>query len=493
MWRGPVLSILLHGGGAAAIIATGLSLWPALQKADEPRPVLPGVAVTQGNGQSKVEGPLTLSESPSALRAKVSSFPYVSAPASPGAIGDTGFSAVVVYVDSDGMPWHPPSRLAAAGANRSERHVLSANTATSEPPASRTAALAPQPTPENLLGSEAALAQPSSPVELIPASMVAAVQSVRAIHPRLDREDAQGRRTSGALARLADQRAVERYRRAAEAGRSFARYNLALAYLNGRGAEHDPTAAAQQFRKAAKRGHAPAMLRLAELHLAGFGVPQDAIEAAAWYQVAGANGDQAAWRAAAIINSQLPLEEQTATRKRAMILNSELPPERTRDWRELDQALLAAIKSGDRAGAKTLLDQGADGNAADIDGRNGLITAAWRGYTQIASLLIDAGVNIDSTDDQGRTAVMWASINGYRELVRMLASTPCSIDAHDNAGLTPLMRAAWNGHGDVVRELLRSGADPRRRDNAGLSALDRAKQFGDPVVVTALQKAARSL
>jgi len=86
------------------------------------------------------------------------------------------------------------------------------------------------------------------------------------------------------------ERAAEWYRRAAAAGSTDARNNLALLYAEGRGVERDPAAAAELWRRAAAAGHPQAQYNLAMAHYEGLGVPQSLEEAAVWFRRAADNG-----------------------------------------------------------------------------------------------------------------------------------------------------------------------------------------------------------
>lgn len=447
---GAGLSALLHGLAIAAIVPVTLSFWPADQS-------------------SREETPVRAASSPAASAVSENELaePHHPTPAMhpPGAIGDTGFVAEVVFVAPDTLPPVP--------AAPAEASAPAARAAQSAPPA-RTAIVADLDHPTQL---SSRVAPP----------FAAAVHAARQHEPRLAREDAARWKDRTVAGSQAVQQSVERFRMAAAAGRHFARYNLALAHLHGRGVERDPLRAFKEMEQSARAGYPPAMLRLAEQHLAGLGPARDAIEGAAWYRVAAAVGSHAGGVASSLIDAQFTLEQRAATRQRAIALQASLSPQRPLDWQQKNLALLRAIDSGNRDEVDRLLSDGADGNAADGDGRNGLISAAWRGHTDVADLLIKAGTDPDSVDNQGRNALMWASINGHTPLVRILIGKLATVDARDASGLTALMRAAWNGHGPVVRELLGAGANAALRDNEGMTALQRARLGKADAVVQLLR------
>ena len=63
--------------------------------------------------------------------------------------------------------------------------------------------------------------------------------------------------------------------------------------------------------------------------------------------------------------------------------------------------LLEAVESGDEAGVKRCLDDGADALFADDEGFTCLHMAAQEGYDAIAMMLLRKGALVDATDDSG--------------------------------------------------------------------------------------------
>lgn len=104
-------------------------------------------------------------------------------------------------------------------------------------------------------------------------------------------------------------------------------------------------------------------------------------------------------------------------------------------WTPPDSPLADAAMRGDVAAVKTLIDDGADLNAATGDGMTALHWAAERNRTAIAELLLAAGASVSVTTRLGN--------------------------------YTPLHIAARNGSLDVVAELLDAGADPNAPTSTG--------------------------
>ena len=87
----------------------------------------------------------------------------------------------------------------------------------------------------------------------------------------------------------------------------------------------------------------------------------------------------------------------------------------------MDQQLIEASISGDAVRVKALLEQGANPNARDVDGRNPLTEAAWRGHTEIVKLLLQKGADPKQKKNDGQDAISIAKARGQQEALQLLA------------------------------------------------------------------------
>jgi ankyrin repeat protein len=159
-----------------------------------------------------------------------------------------------------------------------------------------------------------------------------------------------------------------------------------------------------------------------------------------------------------------------------------------------------AAMRGDKAAIKTLLEKGANVNAAQSDGatavhwavdrgdiemlrmltaaganvkvanRNGstpLWLAATTGDAAIIRALLDGGADANEALPLGRTPLMLASRTGAVEAMRVLIDRGANLNAKDTErGTTPLMWAADQGHAAAVKLLIERGADLNARSAA---------------------------
>ena len=97
-------------------------------------------------------------------------------------------------------------------------------------------------------------------------------------------------------------------------------------------------------------------------------------------------------------------------------------------------------------------------NARDQFGRTALASAAFLGEYETVHILLENGADVDAADKEGKTPLMLAA-------------------------------GASHGSEPTVQRLLLAKADPNARDKAGRTALDEAKQNGTPGPVDLLRKA----
>ena len=177
-------------------------------------------------------------------------------------------------------------------------------------------------------------------------------------------------------------------------------------------------------------------------------------------------------------------------------------------------ALAEAIRAGDLAQARALLDQDAAlARATDTDGVALLMQAIYFGRAEMAGLLIERGAEPDfiaaaalgkverlralaQTDPQlvhayspdGWTALHLAAHFGQREAVEALLAAGASVYAgsHNTMQNTPLHAAIPGGKAEIVEALLARGAEVNARQEGGFTALHEAAMQGNAALVRLL-------
>lgn len=145
--------------------------------------------------------------------------------------------------------------------------------------------------------------------------------------------------------------------------------------------------------------------------------------------------------------------------------------------------LMEAVKNGDSATVKVLLDRGAEVNIKTGEGRTALMEAASRGDAATVQTLLDKDADIKAKDSGGNTALMNAVVSGNLQTVKILLNAGLDVNAESEYGWTPLVFASAFGYTEIVKAIVDEGGDISEYGNMasdwaafwGGSRLDKAK------------------
>ena len=130
-----------------------------------------------------------------------------------------------------------------------------------------------------------------------------------------------------------------------------------------------------------------------------------------------------------------------------------------------DRPLIDAVRSGDVAAVRALLDQAVAVDARAEDGATALHWAVHEQRLAIVELLLDAGADVTATNRYGVGAASLAAENGDTATLARLLDAGVDPDMTMPGGETLLMTAARSGDPVTVRVLLARGADPNARES----------------------------
>lgn len=127
--------------------------------------------------------------------------------------------------------------------------------------------------------------------------------------------------------------------------------------------------------------------------------------------------------------------------------------------------LVEAVKHGDRAAIRSLLERGAKVSEAGPDGTTALHWAAHNGDLETLKALLRAGARVNVQNRYGVAPLWLAASNGHTDVVKALLPAGADLKmTRGESGETVLMAAARAGHVEVVQQLLTAGADPNAVD-----------------------------
>lgn len=91
----------------------------------------------------------------------------------------------------------------------------------------------------------------------------------------------------------------------------------------------------------------------------------------------------------------------------------------TNEQQKITELMQAAVAS-DSSELKQLIQNRADVNATDYNGKTALMRAAEAGRTQNVEILIDAGADIHAKDNKEWTALMYAEWDDHTDIIKLL-------------------------------------------------------------------------
>ena len=181
-----------------------------------------------------------------------------------------------------------------------------------------------------------------------------------------------------------------------------------------------------------------------------------------------------------------------------------------------------AARNGCHEVVRSLLEAGAQKDAADVDWRTPLQVAVangdndhafhflpsgsdWGNHHEVVRCLLEAGADKDRADANWQTPLHFAAQAGRHDLVRSLVEAGADKDAANVDWRTPLQVAVanadndhawglpsgsdWGSHHEVVRCLLEAGADKDRADASWQTPLHFAAEAGRHDLVRSLVEA----
>lgn len=147
--------------------------------------------------------------------------------------------------------------------------------------------------------------------------------------------------------------------------------------------------------------------------------------------------------------------------------------------RHSDTALLTAVRQGDLAKVRALLDQGADPDARNAYGTPALFFAAspsakgsaQKTSGQVLKLLLQHGAHVDAQAANGETALIAAAGSGSVDNVQRLLTAGADPNLQTKNGDSALLEATTHGFTAIVISLLLDHADPNLKDINGRTPL----------------------
>ncbi|XP_045599456.2 serine/threonine-protein phosphatase 6 regulatory ankyrin repeat subunit B [Procambarus clarkii] len=134
------------------------------------------------------------------------------------------------------------------------------------------------------------------------------------------------------------------------------------------------------------------------------------------------------------------------------------------------QALVSAVKNGDKDGVKTAIHSGGDihtilpSDDPDAPGAPLLTLAVYLGRAEVVPVLLSAGHHVESRGSHPYTPLHVAVHCGHLQIVNTLIDAHADVNAKDNHDVTSLHLAARRARTSCARALINAGADLDAQD-----------------------------
>jgi len=143
-------------------------------------------------------------------------------------------------------------------------------------------------------------------------------------------------------------------------------------------------------------------------------------------------------------------------------------------------SIVDIVSKNDLKAVKSALDQGADINSQDKDGRSLLLIATVKKYIEMANLLVSYKADVNLQDHQSDSAFLYAGDSGQTELVKLFLKNGARFDIFNRYNGTALIPACERGHTETVKILVTTKGFPVNHVNRlGWTALMEAVILGD--------------
>jgi ankyrin repeat protein len=150
------------------------------------------------------------------------------------------------------------------------------------------------------------------------------------------------------------------------------------------------------------------------------------------------------------------------------------------DTNTRNEQLLMAAQRGEIETVLKLLQEGADINVTDAQGRTPVMIATYKHDTEMVRALIQKGADINMRDSQNENPLLHAGAQGWLDILKLAIEAKADTTLTNRFGGISIIPAAERGHVETVRELLtRTDINVNHVNNLGWTALLEAIVLGD--------------
>nr|WP_263325217.1 ankyrin repeat domain-containing protein [Neobacillus sp. Marseille-Q6967] len=140
--------------------------------------------------------------------------------------------------------------------------------------------------------------------------------------------------------------------------------------------------------------------------------------------------------------------------------------------KDVNEQLIRAAERKETATIKRLIEEGADINTQDSEGRTATMIATYNNDVEAAKILIDAGADVNIQDNMENNPFLYAGAEGYIDILKLTIKAGANPFLTNRYGGTALIPASEHGYVDVIKELLtNTDIDVNHVNHLGWTAL----------------------
>ena len=146
---------------------------------------------------------------------------------------------------------------------------------------------------------------------------------------------------------------------------------------------------------------------------------------------------------------------------------------------DADVQLLAAASAGTLSDIDSAIENGANLQARDANGRTALLIAATENHVAVAKRLVDLGADVDALDDRHDTPWLVTGVTGSVAMLEVLLPANPDLTIRNRYGGISVIPASERGHVDYIRRVVQTDIDVNHVNDLGWTALLEAVILGD--------------
>ncbi|MGG0409979.1 ankyrin repeat domain-containing protein [Peribacillus simplex] len=138
----------------------------------------------------------------------------------------------------------------------------------------------------------------------------------------------------------------------------------------------------------------------------------------------------------------------------------------------MNEQLIQAAERKETERIRSLIEQGADINTQDSEGRTATMIATYNNDVETAKILIEAGADVNIQDDLKNSPFLYAGAEGYVDILKLAIEANADPSITNRYGGTALIPASEHGYVEVIKELLtKTDIDVNHVNDLGWTAL----------------------